>query len=286
MHISQVWNSLAWHEKWLAGEVPKAYHFFNDKPWTMSPAKYPDLKIWYSAAEELHRKYPGAAEAFDLCLGNPKFMEEFKQLQGHTADAPQLPMNRSQEEALMSPLSADESKMSWADLDEAEWVKSPIKRDEETHRSAPKTCQRPGSNVIIAERTIITHGGARHQDQHVSLRPNVYKTHDRRQGHPHGSHSHAPRSHAKGGRDTKVKSPDRWVHRKPPSGAANHQERSDDNDPKGFSGGHWQRVGGGSKKREDLGHNADRWHDSSDRGGSSDRFRRYQDRRQPQRERW
>ncbi|GMH35698.1 hypothetical protein BSKO_03566 [Bryopsis sp. KO-2023] len=241
MHISQVWNSLAWHEKWLAGETPKAYHFFNDKPWTMSPAKYPDLKIWYSAAEDLRRNYPGAANVFDLCLGNPRFMDEFKELQAQMADAPQPSSKWSEEEALMSPLSAEEMKMSWSDLDEMEETK---KRDEAKQSPAAEEWK-PASQVIIAQRTTVkstTTPG--HREQPLSLRPNAnYKVHAR--------HGPAPlRFQNKGNREPKARSPERWTRKKTQGGSPLRQEISKDSDVKGFSGGHWQRVGGEKSKRE------------------------------------
>lgn len=61
-----MWNSLAWHERWLGGAEPKAYHYFNTKPWSMSPAKYPDLKIWYSGASDCLKTYPGKFEGYHI----------------------------------------------------------------------------------------------------------------------------------------------------------------------------------------------------------------------------
>ncbi|CAD7699778.1 unnamed protein product [Ostreobium quekettii] len=74
-HISQEYNCLAWHRKWIRGAQPKCYHYFNEKPWTQHPQSYEDVPVWYDAAAGLRKSHPETEVLFEKCLKDMNFIE-------------------------------------------------------------------------------------------------------------------------------------------------------------------------------------------------------------------
>lgn len=55
VHIHQRYNFIPWKANWMNREdKAHVFHFFNkDKPWTMNPKEWPDLKIYFSVLADM-----------------------------------------------------------------------------------------------------------------------------------------------------------------------------------------------------------------------------------------
>lgn len=56
-NISAAYNYIPWKHNLSKNEIPRILHYFNvDKPWDMKRDEWPDLKEWYSLADECQEK--------------------------------------------------------------------------------------------------------------------------------------------------------------------------------------------------------------------------------------
>lgn len=66
-HIHQSYNWIIGKTNWLLHkERPKSYQWYNGKPWNQERNSWPDLLVWWSAADQLLVRDPDAKKWFEL----------------------------------------------------------------------------------------------------------------------------------------------------------------------------------------------------------------------------
>lgn len=64
-HISQNYNFIPWHFKWIQGE-PKLLHYFGKNVWEMTRTEWTDVQVWWNLFESLCRSDLYTAEELKL----------------------------------------------------------------------------------------------------------------------------------------------------------------------------------------------------------------------------